>query len=39
VTMASEQAIVFFAIFAFWFLRFLGEQERSEDDELGLERR
>jgi putative membrane protein len=39
VTMASEQAIVFFVVFAFWFLRFLSEQERSPDDDLGLERR
>lgn len=27
VTMASEQSAVFFAVFAFWFLRFLAEQE------------
>jgi cytochrome c oxidase assembly factor CtaG len=33
VTMASEQAIVFFAVFAYWFLRFLREQE-DEADEL-----
>jgi cytochrome c oxidase assembly factor CtaG len=39
VTMASEQAIVFFAIFAYWFFRFLAEQETSPDDELGVERR
>lgn len=31
-TMAAEQAVVFFAIFAFWFFRFLAEQERAEDD-------
>jgi cytochrome c oxidase assembly factor CtaG len=30
ITMASEQAAVFFAVFAFWFLRFLGEQERLD---------
>jgi cytochrome c oxidase assembly factor CtaG len=29
-TMAAEQSVVFFAVFAFWFLRFLGEQERLE---------
>lgn len=34
VTMASEQALVFFALFAFFFFRFLSEQERSEDDAL-----
>ena len=34
VTMATEQAAVFFAIFAFWFFRFLAEQERDPDDEL-----
>jgi putative membrane protein len=39
VTMASEQAIVFFAIFAYWFLRFLSEQEHAEEDELGFEQR
>ena len=33
VTMASEQAIVFFAVFVFYFLRFLAEQEHSPDDE------
>ena len=30
VTMASEQAVVLFAVFAFFFLRFLGEQEAAE---------
>jgi cytochrome c oxidase assembly factor CtaG len=30
-TMAAEQSLVFFAVFAFWFLRFLSEQERLED--------
>jgi putative membrane protein len=30
ITMASEQAIVFFAVFAFWFLRFLDEQDRLD---------
>ena len=29
-TMAGEQSIVFFAVFALWFLRFLSEQERVE---------
>jgi cytochrome c oxidase assembly factor CtaG len=27
-TMAGEQSLVFFAVFALWFLRFLTEQER-----------
>lgn len=30
ISMASEQSIVFFAIFAFWFARFLSEQDRHE---------
>jgi cytochrome c oxidase assembly factor CtaG len=30
-TMAGEQSIVFFAVFAFWFFRFLAEQERVEE--------
>ena len=30
-TMAGEQSIVFFAVFAHWFLRFLAEQERVEE--------
>jgi putative membrane protein len=30
-TMAAEQSIVFFGVFAFWFLRFLSEQERIEE--------
>lgn len=30
ITMASEQAAVFFAVFALWFLRFLAEQDRDE---------
>jgi cytochrome c oxidase assembly factor CtaG len=34
VTMASEQAIVFFAVFAYWVFRFFAEQEHAEDDEL-----
>ena len=34
ITMGVEQAIVFFAIFAYWFFRFLAEQEEQEDDEL-----
>jgi cytochrome c oxidase assembly factor CtaG len=29
--MALEQAAVFFAAFAYWFFRFLGEEERRED--------
>ena len=29
--MAIEQAIVFFAVFAYWFFRFLSEEERRED--------
>jgi cytochrome c oxidase assembly factor CtaG len=35
VTMAAEQALVFFAVFAFWFARFLAEQEDAEEDEPG----
>ena len=31
-TMAAEQSIVFFAVFAYWFLRFLSEQERAEEE-------
>ncbi len=31
VLMTVEQAIVFFAVFAYWFFRFLGEEERRED--------
>ena len=31
VLMAVEQAVVFFAIFAFWFVRFLAEEERREE--------
>ena len=30
-TMAGEQSIVFFVVFAFWFARFLAEQERLEE--------
>ena len=29
--MAVEQAVVFFAVFAYWFFRFLAEEERRED--------
>jgi putative membrane protein len=29
--MAVEQAAVFFAVFAYWFFRFLGEEEHRED--------
>jgi cytochrome c oxidase assembly factor CtaG len=31
-TMAAEQSAVFFAVFAFWFLRFLAEQEHADGD-------
>ena len=31
-TMAAEQSVVFFAVFAYWFLRFLSEQERAEEE-------
>ena len=31
-TMAAEQSVVFFAVFAYWFLRFLSEQERLEEE-------
>jgi cytochrome c oxidase assembly factor CtaG len=34
VTMAAEQAVVFFAVFVFWFVRFLAEQEHAPEDEL-----
>jgi cytochrome c oxidase assembly factor CtaG len=30
ITMATEQAVVFFCVFAIWFLRFLAEQEELE---------
>jgi putative membrane protein len=30
-TMAGEQSIVFFVVFAYWFLRFLAEQEQAEE--------
>jgi hypothetical protein len=30
-TMAAEQSVVFFAVFADWFLRFLTEQEQLEE--------
>jgi hypothetical protein len=29
--MAFEQAAVFFAVFVYWFFRFLSEEERRED--------
>lgn len=29
--MAVEQAVVFFAVFAYWFFRFLAEEDRRED--------
>jgi cytochrome c oxidase assembly factor CtaG len=30
-TMAAEQSVVFFGVFAYWFLRFLAEQEELEE--------
>ena len=37
VTMAAEQAVIFFAVFAAYFVRFLGEEERAGSlDELRL---
>lgn len=30
-TMAAEQSLLFFGVFSYWFLRFLGEQERLDD--------
>ena len=33
ITMAAEQALVFFVVFAFWFLRFLAEQEHPAGDD------
>ena len=35
ITMASEQAVVFFAVFAYWFWRFLAEQDREDAEALG----
>ncbi len=32
VAMASEQSVVFFVVFAYWFLRFLAEQEHAAED-------
>ena len=29
--MSFEQAVVFFAVFAYWFLRFLAEEDRRAD--------
>jgi putative copper resistance protein D len=29
ITMATEQSLVFFVVFGYWFLRFLAEEERS----------
>ena len=34
--MAVEQSVVFFAVFAFCFLRFFAEEERREDFEHGV---
>ena len=31
ILMAVEQAVVFFAVFAYWFVRFLAEEERRAD--------
>ena len=31
ILMALEQAVVFFAVFAYWFLRFLVEEDRRAD--------
>jgi cytochrome c oxidase assembly factor CtaG len=31
-TMAAEQSIVFFAVFAFWFVRFLAAEDRVDRD-------
>jgi cytochrome c oxidase assembly factor CtaG len=33
ITMASEQAIVFFVVFALFFLRFLADEERRQEEE------
>jgi len=30
-TMAAEQSVVFFAVFAYWFLRFLAEEEALDE--------
>ena len=38
IAMASEQSIVFFAIFAYWFIRFLYEEDREEHDRRGAVR-
>jgi cytochrome c oxidase assembly factor CtaG len=35
--MSVEQAAVFFAVFAFWFVRFLSEEERRGEDEAALD--
>jgi cytochrome c oxidase assembly factor CtaG len=37
VTMAAEQAVVFFAVFLFWFVRFLAEQEHAPEDGVRVE--
>ena len=34
ILMALEQATVFFAVFAYWFLRFLAEEDRRADGDL-----
>jgi cytochrome c oxidase assembly factor CtaG len=36
VAMAGEQAVVFFAVFVFWFTRFLAEQEHAPGDEADV---
>jgi len=35
--MAGKQAVVFFAVFCFWLLRFLAEQEHAPGDEQAAE--
>jgi putative membrane protein len=37
VLMAVEQAVVFFAVFAYWFFRFLSEQEERSKEEDAIE--
>jgi putative membrane protein len=36
--MALEEATVFFVVFAYWFFRFLGEEDRREDGEADVDR-
>jgi putative membrane protein len=35
--MATEQAVVFFVVFAYWVFRFIGDQERASAEEDALE--